>query len=634
MCHHLTIGKNEMRKMDNINAVSASRRLFRILPNRMKIMLGILLSGMILKAITETAAMGLIAFFAAALSRPDEIVNSTYVLFVRNRFGLEFLSTVKGFIIAFCIIIVVVVAFKNLFKGYLTFLLGRYSATLEAFLGESLISGFLKMPYHWYISQNSADLVYAIEIRKQVGRSFINCVLRLSSDFLLIFIMIMGLLLMQPLVSLLVLFVLGGSGLLIYTNIRKIIDRIANNCQNYERKINKDCTKAIHGIKDVKIFAKEDAFIHESHKNLSNFSKHYGWYKFFELSPSVILETVGFIMLTGSICLMMFGLNASPVNVTGTIALLAVAAWKCLPAMERILGGSAEIRYSLPFISTILSYLDEIRDNPHNNGTPTDAISFTKELVIDCLYYQFPKREMDVLRAINIRLKTGETIGIIGPSGSGKSTLVDIITGLLEPVKGRILIDGVELNHKNAKGWRKKIGYVSQSPFIYDGTLAENVAFGVAPADIDREKIKECCSMAYMDEFLYDLPKGVDTEIGERGIRLSGGQRQRVAIARALYTSPSVMIFDEATSSLDTKSEAEIKKTIYSLREEKTLIIIAHRLTTVEDCDCIFWIEKGKIKCSGPPEEVIPLYQQSKKREKKGMPSTQDSKRYENKSDG
>jgi ABC-type multidrug transport system fused ATPase/permease subunit len=285
--------------------------------------------------------------------------------------------------------------------------------------------------------------------------------------------------------------------------------------------------------------------------------------------------------------------------------------------MERILAGGAEIRYSLPFISTILAYLDDINNNPDNTeNSSSPDLSFQKELIINHLYYQYPQSNMDVLSAINMTITKGSTIGIIGPSGSGKSTLVDLMTGLLEPGKGRIYIDGLTLTPENAKAWRKKIGYVSQFPFIYDGTLAENVAFGLKPDSTDRKKIKTCCSMAYMDEFLNDLPQGIDTEIGERGIRLSGGQRQRVAIARALYTSPSVMIFDEATSSLDTQSETEIKKTIYSLKEEKTLIIIAHRLTTVEDCDCLFWLEKGKIKYFGPPEDIIPLYQQGKEAQK------------------
>lgn len=595
------------------NAITASTELFQYLPTKMKISIFFLFGGMTLKAVIETATMGLIAFFAASLATPDAVIHSKYVLMLQNSLGVEFLSTVKGFIISLSIAIVVIVIFKNLFKGYLTFLIGRYSARLEGFLGESLISGFLNMPYHWHIRQNSADLVYSIEIRKQVGRSFINCVIKLSSDFLLIIIMIMGLLLMQPLVSLLVLVVLGGTGLLIYSSVRKIIDKIAGKCQKYEQKINKDCTKAIHGIKDVKIFAQESTFINESKRNLSSFSHYYGWYKFFELSPSVILESMGFIMLTGSICLLMFGLNASPMNVTGTIALLAVAAWKCLPAMERILKGITEIRYSLPFISTILDYLYEIKQHMPDKESGKETISFSNSLVLKNVGYRYPDSDIDVIEDINIHIRKGESLGIIGSSGAGKSTLVDLITGLLEPVKGDILVDNQPLNNKNSKEWRKLIGYVSQFPYIYDGTVAENVAFGVNREDIDPKRVKKCCHMAYMDDFLCDLPLGINAEIGERGIRLSGGQRQRVAIARALYKSPSIMIFDEATSSLDTKSEIEIKKTIYSLREEKTLIIIAHRLTTVEDCDYIFWLEKGKMKGFGPTEKILPLYKNGKK---------------------
>jgi ATP-binding cassette, subfamily B, bacterial PglK len=603
------------QKQKKYSSINSSLRLFHLLPYKMKILLWLLLAGMIFKAIIETATMGLIAFFAASISRPDEIVNSSYVLFAKNNLGLTFFSTVPGFVVGLSIIIIILVALKNGFKSYIMMRLGRYSADLEAFLGKSLIEGFLKMPYKWHIDQNSADLVYAIEIRKQVGRYFITSILKLISDFLLVVIMIMGLLLVQPQVSLMVLLVLGGTGIIIYKSIRKKIDQIAGSCQHLEQKINRDSTKAIHGIKDVKIFAKEDIFIEKSHKHLKQFSNRYGWFKFFEASPSAIFETVGFMMLTGAVCLMMFGVNTSPVKITGTLALLSVAAWKCLPAMDRILRMITAIRYSLPFISKILFYLDDISSTIGSaEKTKGENFSFRKQICLDHVYFKYPKSEVSILDDINICFRKGQTIGIIGPSGSGKSTLVDLITGMLEPVKGKIFIDDLELNPEYAGEWRKQIGYVSQFPFIYDSSLAENVAFGIPSENIDREKVKKCCSMAYMDEFMIDMPKGIDTEIGERGIRLSGGQRQRVAIARALYNSPEIMIFDEATSSLDTKSEDEIKKTIYSLRAGKTLIIIAHRLTTVEDCDCIFWLEKGAIKNSGASEKIIPLYKKNFKR--------------------
>lgn len=583
--------------------------MFEILPGKLRVMLCVLLGGMVVKAVLETAAMALVAFYAATLSRPGDVANASLAVKRILGFFAQFhgIPGENSYIFSLSILIVMVIIAKNAFKGYITYMVGRYSAKLEAFLGESLISGFLTMPYSWYVNNNSADLIYAIEVRKLVGRHFINCLIKLTSDFLLILIMIAGLLVMQPLVSLLVLVGLGGSGGLIYLNIRKIIDNSAKKCQRYEQQINRDCTKAIHGIKDVKIFAQETSFILESRDNLNQFSKYFGRYKFFELSPSVILESVGFMMLTGSICLMLFCLNVSAANVTATIALLAVAAWKCLPAMERILAGSAEIRYSLPFLSTVFSYFDEMK-HYMPNATEHHHISFTREIRIKRLSFRYPKNEKYIFTDLSFQIKKGKTIGIIGTSGAGKSTLVDLLTGLLAPTNGKIWIDDTPLGPETAYDWRKKIGYVSQFPYIYDGTVAENVAFGLKGENIDRSRVSACCQMAYMANFLTTLPQGIDTEIGERGIRLSGGQLQRVAIARALYNDPEIMIFDEATSSLDTKSEQGIKQTMYSLKDKKTLIIIAHRLTTIEDCDQVLWIEDGKVKLSGTPMEIIPLY--------------------------
>jgi ABC-type multidrug transport system fused ATPase/permease subunit len=211
------------------------------------------------------------------------------------------------------------------------------------------------------------------------------------------------------------------------------------------------------------------------------------------------------------------------------------------------------------------------------------------------------------LQNINFEISKGQTLGIIGTSGTGKSTLVDLLIGLLEPTQGEIRIDGQTLNHTRRSAWIEHIGYVPQSPYIYDGTLADNVAFGLTKAEIDLHRVRQCCQMAAMD-FVQDMPQGIETPIGERGVRLSGGQNQRVAIARALYHNPEVLIFDEATSSLDTASEKAIQKTIYSFKGKQTLIIIAHRLSTVENCDEVIWLEKGQIKIKGSPAGVLPYY--------------------------
>ncbi len=216
---------------------------------------------------------------------------------------------------------------------------------------------------------------------------------------------------------------------------------------------------------------------------------------------------------------------------------------------------------------------------------------------------------MQVVRDFNFDIQKGKTVGIIGTSGAGKSTLVDLLIGLLKPVTGSILIDGRPLTRDLLPQWLDITGYVPQSPYIYDGTLAENIAFGMEKSEIDRDRVFKCCTMASMDDFIHDLPDSIDSFIGERGVKLLGGQQQRVAIARALYKQPEVMIFDEATSSLDTKSEKAIQKTIYSFKGKQTLIIIAHRLSTVEDCDKLIWLEKGRVKMTGRPEEILKAYE-------------------------
>jgi len=199
-------------------------------------------------------------------------------------------------------------------------------------------------------------------------------------------------------------------------------------------------------------------------------------------------------------------------------------------------------------------------------------------------------------------------VGIIGHSGAGKSTLTDLLTGLLEPSGGRILVDGRPIGPASRESWRSQIGFVPQKPFLFDGTLAENVAFALTPADVDRAPVERSCAQAGVNEFLADLPLGLDTVIGDQGGLLSGGQAQRVAIARALYRNPQVLIFDEATSSLDDKNERYVMASLAALREGKAVIIIAHRLKTVESCDIVFWLEDGKVLLSGTPGQVLPQY--------------------------
>ena len=306
---------------------------------------------------------------------------------------------------------------------------------------------------------------------------------------------------------------------------------------------------------------------------------------------------------------MFFYFGDSSVKITGTIALLAVASWRILPAMSRILNSTNAIRQSLPYAHSVLKYLQEIAHLSETTDNQINTVRFHTEFKVENISFTYHGANRKALDNISLTIPRGRTFGIIGTSGAGKSTLVDIIIGILQPSSGRLLLDGQELSTSNLKAWQALIGYVPQTPYIAPASLAENVAIGIKTEEINHDKVLQCCRMAAMEDFLHQLPDGLDSFIGERGVKLSGGQRQRVAIARALYHDPEVIIFDEATSALDSKNEESIQQTIYSLKNKMTLIIIAHRLSTVEDCDEIIWLENGTIKMTGPPKFIIAEYQ-------------------------
>jgi ABC-type multidrug transport system fused ATPase/permease subunit len=239
--------------------------------------------------------------------------------------------------------------------------------------------------------------------------------------------------------------------------------------------------------------------------------------------------------------------------------------------------------------------------------TEPEPLSFRHEVTLNNISFRYSNVSAEAVNGLSMNIKAGKTVGLVGLSGAGKTTLVNLLTGLIPPQSGQILVDGVLINRDNSRSWLKRIGFVAQAPYILDASLAENVALSCWGEEIDRNRVLECCRMAALD-FVDELEHGIDTILGDRGTRLSGGQAQRVAIARALYSEPDLIILDEATSSLDMKNEKIIHETILSLRNHVTMIIIAHRLTTVESCDSIIWMEKGQVHMVGSAEEVLPEY--------------------------
>jgi ATP-binding cassette, subfamily B, bacterial PglK len=559
----------------------------------------------------ETIALGCVAFFASVVTDPETVLQSRYILTAHKILNADFLTNKQGLVVSLSILVVSLVIVKNVMLSFVLFWSSRFAAFVDGFFGEMMLRNFILRHYEWHLYQNSADLIMAVDWRRYFGVHFIYPVLQMFADGFVAVLMLIILFWVEPYISLVTITVLGGTAFFILVTVRETLDKNTKICSDYQQSVNRQVTKSIHGVKDVKVFGKQDFFISNYSKEVYDLARREAFRQFFTRTPSWALEILGFLMITGSICVMMFLMSSSTVQITGTIALIAVTAWRVLPAVSRIVSGATSLRTALPYVHNAFTYLKEDKrdENKILNKSKMNhrRVSFEREIKFENLSFSYTGANSFALQNINFSIKKGQTVGIIGPSGAGKSTLVDIFIGLLPPTRGKVLIDDESLDMKSSSGWMDLLGYVSQTPYIYDGSLAENVAFGVDNGGIDSNRVSDCCSMAAMD-FLKDLPHGIDTQIGERGLRLSGGQRQRVAIARALYHQPQVMVFDEATSALDAKNEMDIQKTIYSLKGSLTLIIIAHRLTSVKDCDLLFCIQKGELVKSGPPHMVLPWY--------------------------
>jgi ATP-binding cassette, subfamily B, bacterial PglK len=587
------------------------KAIYGRLPTSQRKQFRLLLIVMVAVALFETFSLGIVGLFASAIADPEITMKSEYIVWAKKYISWSFLYNPRHFIVFLGFAVMVAIPCKNISRTILMYWTSHYVARLEAFFGEKLLNGFLSANYQWLLGKNSADLILAVQWRAYLGGGFIGSVLYALSDIVVVVFLTGALFIINPLISLCILLILGSTAFFIYFKLRKYIDYASKKCLDLTTKVNRDTTKAIHGVKDVKISGTKNSFVNEFRSYAIPYTKYYSLQGFLSLTPSLILESVGFMMIAFVVFIMLIFLNNSLAVVTGTLTLLAVSAWRLLPAINRIVSSFTSFRNLLPSITMVLDFLDQIESETvqEDNQSSSGAISFKEKIDFRNISFSYQGADNPVIKDISFDIKKGETIGIVGFSGAGKSTFVDLLIGLLVSDKGSIAVDGKKLNRLCISDWVTHIGYVSQSPYIFDGTLAENVAFGVPNNQIDKKRVQECCRLSAMD-FLDDYKEGIDTNIGERGIRLSGGQQQRVAIARALYRDPDVLVFDEATSALDSKSEKAILETIYSFKGKLTMVIIAHRLSTVEKCDNIAWIDKGLLRDIDVPEKLLKDYRQ------------------------
>lgn len=583
------------------------KELFGYLPKRRTLRFGILLAGMICVALFETITAGVISFYAASFANPQLIIEQ---FLPRIQRILPAIPTVdaRGLILVLSVCVIVLVATKNAFAAAVNYAMSLYTANISGQLGRLMFSGFMNMPYEWHIQHLSADLSQNVAWSQYFG-NMLRAVLRLLSDSLIVAILLTTILIANPMISILVFLTIGGASVVIIGYTRRAIDKLTSKHQAYNVSINRELTTAFHGIKEIKLYNRTETFIERYAREYIGLARIEARLAFVNQLPGWLLEILGVGLLSTAIMIMFLWFGNSTAKITGTIALLAVTSWRVIPAISRILNSLNSMRESLPYVQTGLARLREVYAHPaQKRKRSAQRKEFAREFRIENVSFRYQGASTFAVEDLTLTVPRGQVLGIIGTSGAGKSTLADVAVGLLYPTNGELFLDGKRLKDDEIDGWQSLIGYVPQTPYMVPGTLAENIAFGLKKEDIDMDKVRRCCVMAAMEDFIDDLPEGLDSYIGERGVKLSGGQRQRVAIARALYNDPEVIIFDEATSALDEKNEQAIQNTINRLKERVTLIIIAHRLSTVEGCDKVVWLEKGKVRLIGDAPRVIAEY--------------------------
>lgn len=563
-----------------------------ILSKRQKRKLVILFFMMVIAGFMEMLSVSLMLPFVEAVMNPGKVLKYGIV---SRMCGALNVADARSFLVILSLLMVAVYLVKN---AFLLFQIAMQNKFVNQSLFETqqkLLKSVLSKPYESFLEIQSGEVIRIIGTDTVSAFGILTHILTLLTELVVSVTLLITVLIISPIITVgmglfLVLLVLG-----IQRIIRPVLRNAGENHQKALAGMNKWILQAVQGVKEIKLMGSEEYF--EKRFRVEGEVYVSSTYRQMTLSavPKYFIEalTMGAFFVVVAI---MFINGAEADAVVPVLSSIAMAAIRLLPATSRISGSLAGIVFGEPAVDKLIENLvNSSFDESKELGKHRDKQhAFNNEIRIEGVRYKYPTGEHMVLVDADLEIKKGASVGIIGASGSGKTTAVDLILGLLKPSAGKITVDGKDIQ-SDYDGWISHIGYIPQSIFLLDSDIRENVAFGVPQAEIDDRKVWTALKEAALDTYVKGLPKGIDTEVGERGIRLSGGQRQRLGIARALYFNPDVLVFDEATSALDNDTENVIMESISSLQGTKTLIIIAHRLSTIEGCDHVYRVDGGKI---------------------------------------
>lgn len=575
------------------------KQLWQILTPNERIGVVPLLFMTLVMALLDVVGVASIMPFVSVMANPELVKSNPILSFAYEASFKIGVSSVDQFLLLLGTIVFFLLVVSLLFKAATTYLLVRFSFMREFSIGHRLVHAYLHQPYHWYLSRNSSDVGKNVlsEVSTIVASGILP-IMTVITQSVVATALVVTLLVIDYTVALTAISILGTAYLFLVKFVGGILSKLGGDRMLMNTARFRALNEAFRSPKEVKIGNLEAYYMERFEYPAERFARDSAAAQATQHMPRYLIELVvfgGMILIV----LLLLSKSGSFQNSAPLIALYAFAGYRLMPSLQQIYSSISALRFVSPTLNALHNEISEINPEVADNQMVVQP-SPQKSIELNNVTFRFSNGSKDIVSNLCLKISVGETVGIVGQTGSGKTTLIDLLVGLLDPTSGEILVDGTPLNKARRKSWMTKIAYVPQQVFLADDTVEANIALGVKREDINQARVIEASKLACIDKFISgSLTQGYKTNVGEDGINLSGGQRQRIAIARALYRNPEILILDEATSALDTNIEKEVIESVLNEKKNITVIMIAHRTSTLKECDAIYVLEDGKIQRSG-----------------------------------
>ena len=579
------------------------KKVWSLLDKRERQRAALLLGILILVAFTQTLGVASIMPFIALLSNPDLVETNRHFARVYEAFGFTSRET---FLRALGLVFFTLLVGSLALEALGTWAQLRFSQNRNYFWSSRLIRGYLRQPYEWFLNRHSSGLATSVlaEVNSVVSGALFPAMQVIAKVLVVVFLLSL-LIAVDPLLALVMGVVLGGGYWLISMVLKRRMRRLGAERRLANKQRFHLVQEAFGGIKDVKVSGLEETFVTRFRVPAKIVADRQITQGLLSQLPSYAMQ----VLLFGGMLLALVYLMA---NYGGfqqalpVLALYAFAAYRLMPNIKSIYQSVSQMRFTEAALDALCEDFRTLQTSPSPSESGVEQIRLSKELRLDNVVYSYPNAPQAALNGLDITIPAFSKVGLVGSTGCGKTTTIDLVLGLLQPSAGRLLVDGKEIGAGNVRAWQRSVGYVAQHIFLADDTVAGNIAFGLSDKKTDMAAVERAAKIANLHEFVVgELPDGYQTQVGERGVRLSGGQRQRIGIARALYNDPDILILDEATSALDNLTEHAVMEAVHNLGNRKTIVLIAHRLSTVRGCDQIFLLEHGRLIGAGTYDELV-----------------------------